>query len=126
MKRKVKRLLDLRIEIADLEEEMEILLEGNYTLQTMSGCGTVIAGMIVGEIGDINRFHSPGALAKYAGCSPRECSSGKKHRHLKTRSGNRRLNCAFHRIALSQISHSGNDKAKEYFKRKVSEGKSKS
>jgi len=92
----------------------------------MSGCGTVIAGMIASEIGDINRFHSPGALAKYAGCSPRECSSGKKHRHMKTKSGNRRLNCAFHRIALSQISHSGNDKAREYFKRKVSEGKSKS
>ena len=50
MKRKVKRLLDLRIEIADLETEMEILLEGNYTLQTMSGCGTVIAGMIVGGL----------------------------------------------------------------------------
>lgn len=126
MKRKVKRLLDLRIEIADLEEEMETLLKDNYTPQSMSGCGTVIAGMIVGEIGGINRFHSPGALAKYAGCSPRECSSGKKHRHLKTRSGNRRLNCAFHRIALSQISHSGNDKAKKYFKRKVNEGKSKS
>ncbi len=126
MKRKVKRLLDLRIEIADLEEEMETMLLGNYTLQTLSGCGTVISGMIVGEIGDISRFHSPGALAKYAGCSPRECSSGKKVRHVKSRSGNRRLNCAFHRMALSQISRMGNEKARTYFKRKISEGKSKS
>lgn len=126
MKRKVKRLLDVRIEITELETEMETLLEANYTIQTASGCGTTIAGMIVGEIGDINRFHSPGALAKYAGCSPRECSSGKTHRHRKTRSGNRRLNCAFHRMALSQISRSGNDKARIYFKRKISEGKSKS
>ena len=126
MKRKTKRLLDIYHEIIELEKEMEILLDQNYTIQTASGCGTVIAGMIVGEIGDINRFHSPGALAKYAGCSPRECSSGKKHRHMKTRSGNRRLNCAFHRMALSQISRSGNEKAKTYFKRKVSEGKSKS
>ncbi len=105
---------------------METLLDGNYTVQTASGCGIVIAGMIVGEIGDINRFHSPGALAKYAGCSPRERSSGKKVRHVKSRSGNRRLNCAFHRMALSQISRSGNELAKTYFKRKVSEGKSKS
>ena len=126
MKRKAKRLVDIHYEIIDLEKEMETLLDGNYTIQTASGCGTVIAGMIVGEIGDINRFHSPGALAKYAGCSPRECSSGKKHRHMKTRSGNRRLNCAFHRMALSQISRSGNELAKTYFKRKVSEGKSKS
>ena len=79
----------------------------------------------LGEIGDISRFTSPGALAKYAGCAPRERSSGKKIRHVKSRSGNRRLNCAFHRMALSQISRSGNEKAKVYFKRKISEGKSK-
>ena len=126
MKRKVKRLFDIHYEILDLEKEMETLLDENYTIHTASGCGVTIAGMIAGEIGDINRFHSPGALAKYAGCSPRECSSGKSHRHRKTRSGNRRLNCAFHRMALSQISRSGNELAKTYFKRKISEGKSKS
>jgi len=126
MKRKVKRVLDIHYEIIDLEKEMGTLLDENHTVQTASGCGVTIAGMIVGEIGDINRFQSPGALAKYAGCAPRECSSGKTHRHKKTRSGNRRLNCAFHRMALSQISRSGNEKAKAYFKRKVSEGKSKS
>lgn len=126
MKRKVKRLIDIHYETIDLEKEMATLLDSNYTIQTASGCGTVIAGMIVGEVGDIARFHSPGVLAKYAGCAPREYSSGKSHRHRKTRSGNRRLNCAFHRMALSQISRSGNDKAKAYFKRKISEGKSKS
>ena len=125
MRRKTKRLIDLFHEINELEAEMKVLLE-DYTIQTASGCGPVIAATIIGEIGDINRFHSPAALAKYAGCSPRECSSGKTHRHRKTRSGNRRLNCAFHRMALSQISRMGNEKAKIYFKRKVSEGKSKS
>ena len=127
MKRKVKRLLDIHIEVTDLEKDMETLLDtGGYTIQTASGCGLVLASAIVGEIGDINRFTSPGALAKYAGCAPRERSSGKKVRHVKTRSGNRRLNCAFHRMALSQISRMGNDKARAYFKRKISEGKSKS
>jgi len=127
MKRKVRRLLDIHVEVADLEKDMDRLLtEGSYTIQTASGCGVVLASTIVGEIGDINRFTSPGALAKYAGCAPRERSSGKKIRHVKSRSGNRRLNCAFHRVALSQISRMGNDKARDYFKRKVSEGKSKS
>jgi len=125
-KRKTKRLLDLVDEIKTLEKELETLIEGNYTIQTAPGCGTVLASVIIGEIGDINHFRSPGALAKYAGCAPRECSSGKTHRHKKTRSGNRRLNCAFHRMTLSQISRMGNDKARVYFKRKVSEGKSKS
>lgn len=126
MKRKVRRLLDIHAEVSNLEKDMETLLEGSYTIQTASGCGLVLASMIVGEIGDINRFTSPGALAKYAGCAPRERSSGKKVRHVKSRSGNRRLNCAFHRMALSQISRSGNELAKKYFKRKISEGKSKS
>ena len=125
-KRKVKRLLDIYNEIIDLEKDMETLLEmGDYTIQTASGCGLVVASTIIGEIGDINKFSSPGALSKYAGCSPRERSSGKKVRHIKSRSGNRRLNCAFHRMALSQISRMGNDKARTYFQKKISEGKSK-
>ena len=127
MKRKVKRILDIHTEVTDLEKDMGTLLDvGGYTIHTASGCGLVLASTIIGEIGDINRFTSPGALSKYAGCSPRERSSGKKVRHVKSRSGNRRLNCAFHRMALSQISRMGNDKARTYFKRKISEGKSKS
>jgi transposase len=126
MKRNVRRLLDLREEIQEIEGELETMMQGNgYTIATASGCGTVIAAELIGEIGDINRFHSPGALAKYAGCAPREYSSGKTIRWRKTRSGNRRLNRAFHRMALSQISRSGNDAAREYFKRKISEGKTK-
>lgn len=126
MKRAVRRLLDLREEIQEIEEELEMVMKNNgQIIATASGCGTVIAAELVGEIGDISRFHSPGALAKYAGCAPREHSSGKTVRWRKTRSGNRRLNRAFHRMALSQISRSGNDAARSYFKRKISEGKTK-
>ena len=127
MRRKAKRLVDLFHEVNELEKEMRTLLdEGGYTIQTASGCGVTVAATIVGEIGDIARFKSPGSLAKYAGCAPSECSSGKTKRFRKTKGGNRRLNCAFHHMALSQISRMGNDKAKTYFKRKVSEGKNKS
>ena len=126
MKRAVHRILDLREEIQEIEEELTALMkDSGQTLSTASGCGVVIAAEIIGEIGDIARFHSPGALAKYAGCAPREHSSGKTIKWRKTRSGNRRLNRSFHRMALSQISRSGNDAARTYFKRKVSEGKTK-
>lgn len=126
MKRAVRRLLDLRKEIQEIEKELTMFIEASgQTLATASGCGTVITAELIGEIGDVSRFHSPGSLAKYAGCAPREYSSGKTIRWRKTRSGNRRLNRAFHRMALSQISRSGNDAARIYFKRKVSEGKTK-
>jgi transposase len=126
MRRKVGRLFDLHFEIQELEKELETLIkESGHTIHTASGCGVTIAAAIIGEVGDISRFHSPASLAKYAGCAPRECSSGKTKRWRKSRSGNRRLNCAFHRMALSQISRMGNPAAQRYFKRKVSEGKSK-
>jgi transposase len=120
MKRAMRRLFDLREEIQEIEEELDVLMkDSGQTLSTASGCGIVIAAELIGEIGDISRFYSPGALAKYAGCALREYSSGKTIRWRKTRSGNRRLNRSFHRMALSQISRSGNDAAKTYFKRKV-------
>ncbi len=126
MKRLIRRLRSLQEESREIEEELFLLIQkGEYTLTTASGCGTVIAATIIGEVGDINRFHSPGALAKYAGCAPREHSSGKSIRHRKTRSGNRTLNCAFHRMALSQISRSGNSTARVYYQKKISEGKTK-
>jgi len=126
IKRKVKRLMDIREEVKEIERELEMLTQqtGQH-LQTMNGCGTVLASSVLAEVRNIERFSSPHSLAKYAGLCPRERSSGKTFRHIKTKSGNRRLNRAIHRIALSQIGHSGNQYAKEYFQRKVSEGKTK-
>ncbi len=127
LKRKVRRMRQIQIETRELEDDMQAAMDdAGYTLTSASGCGTVLAATMIGEIGDIKRFTSPAALAKYAGCAPREHSSGKRTRHRKTRSGNRTLNCAFHRMALSQISRTGNPVGLRYFKRKVSEGKTKS
>lgn len=126
VKRKVKRMTDIREETSELEEELAGLIERTgQKLTSMNGCGTVLASKVMGEIRDVKRFHSPSALAKYAGLSPRERSSGNTFRHVKTKAGNRRLNMAIHRIALSQISRSGNQEAKIYFQKKLSEGKTK-
>ncbi len=126
IKRKVKRLIDIREETEELEGELETLMEKTgQKLTTMNGCGIVLASKVMAEIREVKRFHSPSALAKYAGLCPRERSSGNTFRHVKTKSGNRRLNMAMHRIALSQISRTGNQEARTYFQRKVSEGKTK-
>jgi len=125
-KRALRRVLDLWEEIGEIEKELSVLITASgHTLSTASGCGTVVAAELIGEIKDINRFKSPGSLAKYAGCAPKEHSSGKTTRWRKTKSGNRRLNRAFHRMALCQISRMGNESAKTYFKRKITEGRSK-
>lgn len=126
IKRKVKRLRDIQEETKELEKELSALIEKTgQKLISLNGCGTVLASKVMAEVRDIQRFSSPSALAKYAGLAPRERSSGNTFRHVKTKSGNRRLNTAIHRIALSQISRSGNQESKMYFQRKISEGKTK-
>lgn len=126
IRRKIKRLLDIRQEVKEIEQELNFLIQQtNQKIETLNGCGTVLASQVLAEVRNVDRFQSPHSLAKYAGLCPREKSSGKTFRHIKTKSGNRRLNMAVHRIALSQISKSGNQYAKTYFQRKLSEGKTK-
>ena len=126
IRRKVRRLLTIKEELKEIEKELKILVVSTgQKLDTLPGCGTVLSGTILSEIKDINRFKMPSELAKYAGCAPRKQESGKCKRYVKTKSGNRRLNKAIYQIALTQISNQGIIKAKEYFQKKVKEGKSK-
>lgn len=95
-------------------------------LLTLPGCGILLASRIAGEIKDINRFGSSSKLAKYSGMSPKENSSGRSKRYKRSKSGNRQLNKAFYRIALSQIgSLANNNQFIGYYKHKLKEGKNK-
>lgn len=49
-------------------------------LQTMRGISTIIAAVVVAELGDLNRFDHPGKLMAYLGLIPSEYSSGGKER----------------------------------------------
>ncbi len=126
IRRKAQRLLGIRDELRDLGKELEALVgKTGQHLTTLPGCGAISSAAVLAEVKDIARFATPATLAKYAGLAPRKLESGKRKRHVKSRSGNRRLNQAIHHIALTQISNQGVPKAKAYFQRKVSEGKSK-
>jgi len=126
IRRKVRRLKEIKKEIIEIEKELRMLVDRtDQKLETLNGCGLVLSASVLSEIRNIERFRSSDSLAKYGGFCPREKSSGKKIRHIKTKSGNRRLNKAIHRIALSQIGRNGNKYSKEYFRKKITEGKSK-
>ena len=113
-------------ELKEIEIELQSLIEQTgQKITTLNGCGIALGAKVLAEVKDITNFTSTSALAKYAGLCPRERSSGKTFRHVKTKSGNRQLNTAIHRIALSQIARSGNHFAKDYFQRKISQGKTK-
>lgn len=92
-------------------------------LLELPGCAELTAAKLVGEIGDVERFDSEGKLAMHAGVSPLDASSGRQQRHRLNRSGNRQLNCAFHRIAVTQARQ--HTEAQAFLQRKQAEGKSK-
>jgi transposase len=68
----------------------------------LAGCRPLSAAKLLCEIGPIARFRSDAQLARHAGVAPLEASSCKHQRHCLDRGGNRQLNCALHRIAITQ------------------------
>ena len=109
--------------IVELERELQ---ERTQTiaprLLDLAGCGPLSAAKLLCEIGPIARFQSDSQLARHAGVAPLEASSGKQRRHRLDRGGNRQLNCALHRIAVTQ--GRVHAPARAYLERKQSEGKS--
>lgn len=113
-------------ELSILEEELKAKSNKDVELvESIPGCGNPTACAIIAEIGDIKRFRSPAALAKYCGLAPREHSSGETIRHFVDRRGNRKLNNAIHRLAFGQLGSNCKGPGKQYFEKKVKEGKSK-
>ena len=91
-------------------------------LLELPGCGELTAAKLIAEIAGARRFRSDAQLARHAGCAPLEASSGARPRHRFSRRGNRQLNCAFHRIAVTQARI--HPDARIYLERKRAEGKS--
>jgi transposase len=91
-------------------------------LLELPGCGPLTAAKLLCEIGPIGRFRSDAQLARHAGLAPLDASSGKHQRHRLDRGGNRQLNCALHRIAITQ--GRVHPPARAYLERKQAEGKS--
>jgi transposase len=73
-------------------------------LLTLPGCGELTAAKLVGETAGVTRFKSEAAFARHAGVAPIPVWSGNTAGRVRlTRSGNRQLNAAMHRIAVTQI-----------------------
>jgi transposase len=86
------------------------------------GVGPVTAAKLVGEIAGAGRFSSDAKLARAAGVAPIPVSSGKTNRHRLDRGGNRQINAAIHRVAVTRARCHPETRA--YLERKRSEGKS--
>ena len=118
----VARCRELTTRVRQLERELRPLVEREAApLLALRGCGTLTAAKLVAEIAGVHRFKSDAQLAKHSGSAPLPASSGARQRHRLNRSGNRQLNCALHRIAVTQ--GRCHPPAQNYLARKQAEGK---
>jgi transposase len=93
----------LTVRAKALEKELADLVAVQAPqLLTVPGCGVLTAAKIVGETANPARFRSEACYAMHAGVAPIPASSGRTQRNRLARGGNRQLNVAFHRIAVTQ------------------------
>ncbi|GAB3623530.1 hypothetical protein GCM10027418_16130 [Mariniluteicoccus endophyticus] len=93
-------------------------------LVALPGCAELTAAKLVGEIGGIDRFPGEAQLARHAGIAPIPVWSGRTEGRVRmTRSGNRQVNCAIHRIAVTQTRLRGS-LGHTYYEKKKAEGMS--
>ena len=126
--RRLNRLVFVEDQIGTISKEITIIGETSkevLALTTLHGCGMVTACSIVAEVVTVKRFKDKHHFSMYAGIAPTPHSSGRKHTMHTNPFGNRQLNRAIHTIALSQIAIKGDPTGKEYYQRKLKEGKTK-
>jgi transposase len=99
----VERCAKLTDDIRELEREITTLTgELAPALLEIVGCGSLTAAKILGETAGVDRFRSRDAFARHNGTAPLPVWSSNRARHRLSRTGNRQLNAAIHRIALTQ------------------------
>jgi transposase len=97
------RCRELTLEIAELGREIAARVSRLApSLLAICGCGPLTAAKILGETAGIERFRSADAYARHNGTAPLPVSSASPGQHRLSRTGNRQLNAALHRMAVTQ------------------------
>ena len=120
----VARIRELTTVIDRLEREIaRLVADLAPTLLTLQGCGALTAAKLVGEVAGIGRFRSAAAFARHDGTAPVPVWSGNQTRHRLSRGGNRQINVALHRIAITQLQRPG--KGRDYLASRMAGGDTK-
>ena len=116
------QLLDRQIDVVE-SEIRDIVISLDSVIMTIPGIGPINGGLILGEVGDINRFSKPRKLLAFAGLDPSVYQSGnfiaKKTKMSKR--GSSALRYALMNAAHNVVKY--NQTFKEYYDSKRSEGR---
>lgn len=115
---------ELTASIDALEREISGLVRALApTLLALEGCGALTAAKLVGETAGAGRFRSRAAFARHNGTAPIPVWSGNDTRHRLSRGGNRQINAALHRIAVTQLRRGG--RGRDYLEKRMAAGDTK-
>jgi transposase len=118
------RIAVLTGEVNALEREIAVMVRKLAPgLLAIPGVADLTAAKIIGQTADVRRFKSKDAYARHNGTAPLPVWSANKTRYRLSRTGNRQLNCAIHRIAVTQIRC--HPDAQAYIKHRIAAGDSK-
>lgn len=117
----VDRIRALTIDINAVEAELDDRTAAIApTLREVHGVAAVSAAKFIGVVAGIERFRSRHAFARHNGTAPTPVWSGNNERYRLSRAGNRQLNAALHRVALTQArSH---PQARDYLDQRLKAG----
>jgi transposase len=120
----IDRCKDITVRVNQLEREIATLVQAlGPSLLSLKGCGALSAAKIIGETAGASRFRSKSAYARWNGSAPIPVWSGNTTHHRLHRGGNRQVNSALHRIAITQLRESG--LGQDYIRRRMAGGCSK-
>ncbi len=120
----LKRCRELTLRANELERQIGRLVRVLApTLLGLPGCGGLSAAKIVGEVAGVLRFRSKATFARWNATAPIPVWSGNADRHRLNRGGNRQVNAALHRIAITQ--QRGVGSGRDYVQRRLRAGNTK-
>jgi transposase len=120
----VGRIRELSVAIGELERRIVRLVASLAPrLLAMPGVGALTAAKILAEVADVRRFRSKDAFARHNGTAPLPVWSANHIRHRLSRTGNRQMNAALHRIAVTQMRI--HEQAQVYIQRRIAMGNTK-
>jgi len=116
------KILDLINEENEIEKKLEDIStddEDMKILTSIEGCAAKSAGILSGEIGNIQNFKGESQLASYCGVACIDNSSGKKEAVKK----NKKINklCKFALMQVANAARQFNEESKKYYNKKRTE-----
>jgi transposase len=120
----VSQIRELTGDIDELKQQLlELIKAQRPWLLEETGCGALVAAIMIGRTAGAKRFKSDASFALQAGIAPIPCSSGQHRQYRLNRGGDRQLNRAVHIVAVTRARVDPETQA--FLERKLAEGKTK-